>query len=1072
MSRPRPATLEDLLAHGGWVRALARHLVRDAQAAADVEQQAWVSALQAPPRHAGDLRAWLARLVRRRAADARRAAGRRARHERAARRPPDAGAAPPDLLARAELRARVAQAVLGLPEPYRSTLLLHYVEEQPLSSVAALQGVGLETVRTRVRRGLALLRQRLAGLLGVPEGEAVRCLVPLAGGVSWAAGLGRVLMTLTKTQTAGLLAALALAAGTGWLLLGPGRAGGPPAPTPPPPGSTPAVAGGPRLEGRDGDPTEPPPRTPAPAGEGALRRYPALERPPARLAGAVRDERGRAAPGAVVEVRSSAGAEHPPLRIADDRDVAREAVADARGRFAIEGLPAGPYRVRARLGGLSTPWILVAARPGADGLTLVLREAEPFTHLRVRVRDGDGAAVPGAAVELVGLRDGREPGPPGEPAWSALSDAEGVAELRGVQAEQLLGFARAPDGRVGAFHLSERRLFGRAAEPAVVEVSVGAPGTLVGEVRGAPSAGALEVAARLGRLGRAYWSPLERTFRARVVDGRYVLGGLPAGTYEVLAHGGPWLTRLPWASEGRYPEPPLAEVTAGGQTRLDLEVWSGCRLGGRVAAAAGPVPGAFVRVVRDPRTSNEPDGVLLAGVQVWRLDYAFSPLPDHPLTHRLVPVAPDGRFEVAGLEPGAYRVELGAPGYSFQQRTGLILTPDAPLTLEVTLEPAGVLQGAAPGSSYLGVRRPGAETFEAIAIVGPSGLFTFAGLPAGEHELAEPYWGRAPVVRARVRIEPGRTTWIDLWNQGEHGVRGRVLLGSLPLAGAGVGRGGGWDVLTGPDGAFEARYAREGAEPRRLELALSLPEGGTQRWSLEGLPGRGPADAGVLDLGALDLGSETLEVEVVGADGRPVPGARVELESPPGARLPAQGRLPSLALRVTAAAPVDAAGRLTLSGLQPGARYALRATLPSGLTLFGSAQPPEERSARLAEPPSGRLRIRAVDAQGAPLDRQSVTVLSFVGAAAVPDDPAASQRTDGSVLTLEARTGPDGWADLPSVPAGALWVVVGPSGHGFGAGPLLRGSARLALSAGRTLEAEIAVLPQPAGPGPVPQPPR
>ena len=56
-------TLEELLAHAGWVHALARSLIRDPDDAADVAQEAWVSALTSPPAHASGLRAWFALLV-------------------------------------------------------------------------------------------------------------------------------------------------------------------------------------------------------------------------------------------------------------------------------------------------------------------------------------------------------------------------------------------------------------------------------------------------------------------------------------------------------------------------------------------------------------------------------------------------------------------------------------------------------------------------------------------------------------------------------------------------------------------------------------------------------------------------------------------------------------------------------------------------------------------------------------------------------------------------------------------------------------------------------------------------
>src|SRR5262245_4353473 len=81
--------LERLLAHSAWGRRLARALVHDESRADDVEQDAWLAALRHPPRHDAGLKSWLRRLVRHRAANARRAATRRETHEGAARSRPE-----------------------------------------------------------------------------------------------------------------------------------------------------------------------------------------------------------------------------------------------------------------------------------------------------------------------------------------------------------------------------------------------------------------------------------------------------------------------------------------------------------------------------------------------------------------------------------------------------------------------------------------------------------------------------------------------------------------------------------------------------------------------------------------------------------------------------------------------------------------------------------------------------------------------------------------------------------------------------------------------------------------------
>ena len=59
-----PPTLESLLEHADWVRALARNLVRDLDRADDVVQDTWMSALESPPRDARNPRGWLGAMIR------------------------------------------------------------------------------------------------------------------------------------------------------------------------------------------------------------------------------------------------------------------------------------------------------------------------------------------------------------------------------------------------------------------------------------------------------------------------------------------------------------------------------------------------------------------------------------------------------------------------------------------------------------------------------------------------------------------------------------------------------------------------------------------------------------------------------------------------------------------------------------------------------------------------------------------------------------------------------------------------------------------------------------------------
>lgn len=157
MSSP---TVEELLQHATALRRLARDLVGDS-AADDVLQDAAVQALTAPPRLPGPAAGWLTTVVRRLAGKHRRADRVRAAHEAAT--PMAAMAAPPADLAAATadtLRA-LTDLVTTLPEPYRSTLFARYLREHTPAQIAAETHVPVRTVKTRLQRGLALLRERL-----------------------------------------------------------------------------------------------------------------------------------------------------------------------------------------------------------------------------------------------------------------------------------------------------------------------------------------------------------------------------------------------------------------------------------------------------------------------------------------------------------------------------------------------------------------------------------------------------------------------------------------------------------------------------------------------------------------------------------------------------------------------------------------------------------------------------------------------------------------------------------------------------------------------------------------------
>ncbi|MHC4939529.1 MAG: sigma-70 family RNA polymerase sigma factor [Planctomycetota bacterium] len=152
--------IEELLSHRPYVRALARSLVKDDARADDLVQQTWLTAMEKPPRHSRSLRAWLGAVVRNLARTQNRSEWRRARYEKN-QVPGTALPTPEATLERAAWHKRLVEAVMELDEPYRTTVLLRYFEELDSNEIAQAQGVPAATVRTRLRRGLARLREKL-----------------------------------------------------------------------------------------------------------------------------------------------------------------------------------------------------------------------------------------------------------------------------------------------------------------------------------------------------------------------------------------------------------------------------------------------------------------------------------------------------------------------------------------------------------------------------------------------------------------------------------------------------------------------------------------------------------------------------------------------------------------------------------------------------------------------------------------------------------------------------------------------------------------------------------------------
>jgi RNA polymerase sigma-70 factor (ECF subfamily) len=383
MVRPLAAELQS---QADALRRLARALVGD-QHADDLVQETWLAALRERVRPRA-LRGWLYAVLRRLAHKHRRGERRRLLREAAAPVPSPAPA-PDHTAEHRDTLQRLTAALLALPEPYRDVLLLRYLEDLPPSAIAQRTLLPVATVKTRLRRALALLRERLGS-----EGGDWRAAFGSAFGLRLVATTtGALLMgTGVKLAIGGAAAAIAVAAIL-WNVGAPPRAAtaadataavapaqaaaATPAAKPPVPASAPADA---------------PQREPAPAPA-------AVDSQLATIRGRCVDERGQ--PIAAVSTRLHGWPADNERLGAWTRDhelpanLSAEHTTTADGRFEFRFAPIPPFQYMVLLE--ATGRVRVDARwsaiqPGAS--TDVGDALLPVgTRMRGTVRDTRGAPV-------------------------------------------------------------------------------------------------------------------------------------------------------------------------------------------------------------------------------------------------------------------------------------------------------------------------------------------------------------------------------------------------------------------------------------------------------------------------------------------------------------------------------------------------------------------------------------------------------------------------------------------------------------------------------------------------------
>jgi RNA polymerase sigma-70 factor (ECF subfamily) len=500
--------IERLLAHRAWVRAVARALSRgDESGADDLEQDAWVAALGRPPRHDASLRGWLGAVVRRTSAMRHRADARRGRRESAAARPEGGGRAADDVVAEAESHARLAHAVVALPEPERTAILLRFFEGLPPREVAARTGVPVETTRSRIKRALALLRESLGG---DDDDRWALAVAPLlrprnaARLVPWTAAAAAGSAAMGLGAKLGAAAVVALAGAAAWWALRGSPADDVPVATAPSVTSVPATQ------------TSPP--GPRPRARAAT--APATDADPSTAVAetaktAARSVRWKILPGdvpapadgTVLPVEQESGSVSLPSTLKTVRVDGGDLVADEIGGGTVHGFAVAPDGARAKL------FAKDFDERGPD--TSFLRERK----IVVTLVEPDGRPAAGVALQC------RDQGH--NAIWIAVvTDAEGRAEFAGLSPLQglvdvyLSDENRFADRWIGTVNVRERDARVTWTIPAARDVTlritvdgerrippgfrVSSSSAIVGDRRDDESAGTVSVRARPSRDGKEF----------------------------------------------------------------------------------------------------------------------------------------------------------------------------------------------------------------------------------------------------------------------------------------------------------------------------------------------------------------------------------------------------------------------------------------------------------------------------------------------------------------------------------------------------------------------------------------
>jgi RNA polymerase sigma-70 factor (ECF subfamily) len=152
-----------MLPHLGAAFTLARYLLRETADAEDAVQEAYLQALRHFAGFRGEnARAWLLTIVRRVCYGWAERARRHGWSEpELLDELPGAGDDPETAFLRGERREQLARAVEALPFPFREVIVLREIQDLSYQEIAAVTGVPIGTVMSRLARARRRLQQAL-----------------------------------------------------------------------------------------------------------------------------------------------------------------------------------------------------------------------------------------------------------------------------------------------------------------------------------------------------------------------------------------------------------------------------------------------------------------------------------------------------------------------------------------------------------------------------------------------------------------------------------------------------------------------------------------------------------------------------------------------------------------------------------------------------------------------------------------------------------------------------------------------------------------------------------------------